>query len=183
MSENLDSSFTLYLSQGNSLGLGPAGYMDNVTYRFHLALPVNPTKTEKCLHPLFIMMMVQISSFKNESWGIKSKSGYTKFLLSDIIWWLACLLWGEGICLHSLDPVHLKYWNIFTVFSRYSTSNLPEWTVEVGIRYLLKSLFPISKSMSENNFFFVMATFFMSYRFGTLASEQLPRRSRICHKM
>lgn len=98
-------------------------------------------------------MMVQITSFKNESWGVKSKSGHTKCLLSDILWWLTCLLWGESICHHSLDPVQLRYWNIFTALSRYSTSNLPEWAGDIGIRCLLKSLLPVSKPTSKDNFF------------------------------
>lgn len=118
--------------------------------------------TEKCLHPLFIMMMVQITSFKNESWGVKSRSGCTKCLLSDLLWWLTCLLWGESICLHSLDSVQLRYWNICTAFSRYFTSKLPEWAGEAGISCLLKSLFPVSKPMSEDNFL-VMATFFQGF--------------------
>lgn len=52
MAESLDSSFTLCLSQGNSLGLGPAGCMDDVIHRFHLALQVKSHQDWEVFAPI-----------------------------------------------------------------------------------------------------------------------------------
>lgn len=86
MSESLDSSLDPLSVSRKQLRLGFCwlhGWGDLQCFIWHYVW--NPIMTEKCLHPLFMTMMVQIISFKNESWGVKSRSGYTKYLLSDII--------------------------------------------------------------------------------------------------